>query len=364
MKVAFIYPSRETATVYYRMSLPIRYFTKVEPVIYNVSSSLEKTDLEEFLSTIKEDIVVVHRTSEFNALTVSFLTKILNKTVVFDTDDYEYNLPNVHHLKGAYPKAATKMLMTEIMNASSEIWVTTRSLKKALKRDTSNPVEVIPNSPDIFEPQWNVPHSNGRDTLTIGWVGGVSHLYDLPVCAKGIRDLWRSGRKFHLKLCGMPFKQVELINVQGSTIQKPVDKEKSFETRVRAIFDFLPAENISLHKGLPLEEYASFYNDIDIVIAPLEDHSFNDCKSELKILEAGFKKLPIIVSNVRSYATFPRDVIELVSYHSSWGKSLVKIFDYSEDKRQRMGRALYDYVMDRFNLSYWAHYREERLLNL
>jgi len=51
-----------------------------------------------------------------------------------------------------------------------------------------------------------------------------------------------------------------------------------------------------------LHQYAFMYDHWDISLIPLQNTTFNRCKSNLKLLEAGFKKTAAIVSGIHPYA--------------------------------------------------------------
>ncbi len=53
--------------------------------------------------------------------------------------------------------------------------------------------------------------------------------------------------------------------------------------------------------SLPVNEWGNAYKDIDISLVPLVDNKFNNCKSELKAIEAAFKGKAIIASNIPPY---------------------------------------------------------------
>ena len=50
-----------------------------------------------------------------------------------------------------------------------------------------------------------------------------------------------------------------------------------------------------------IDYYITFYKYIDVLLAPLLECEFNNCKSELKFLEAGLTKTAIIASNTGPY---------------------------------------------------------------
>ena len=49
-------------------------------------------------------------------------------------------------------------------------------------------------------------------------------------------------------------------------------------------------------------QYYQQYNHVDILLAPLIENHFNSVKSNLKFVEAGFAKIPIIATNFGPYS--------------------------------------------------------------
>jgi glycosyltransferase involved in cell wall biosynthesis len=50
-----------------------------------------------------------------------------------------------------------------------------------------------------------------------------------------------------------------------------------------------------------ITQYAQLYKFFDVSLSPLKNSTFNKCKSELKVVEAGFTRTAIIASNVTPY---------------------------------------------------------------
>lgn len=73
---------------------------------------------------------------------------------------------------------------------------------------------------------------------------------------------------------------------------------------------------------LPVTEYMNFYNDADCSIVPLRATKFNSMKSNLKLLEAASKKIPVIGSNVEPYLNSP--MIQ-VNQQGDWYKEIKKL---------------------------------------
>ena len=92
-------------------------------------------------------------------------------------------------------------------------------------------------------------------------------------------------------------------------------------------------------------DYAWEYNAIDVALAPLQDNSFNNSKSFLKVIEAGFKKKAIICSDIEPYnrkihSEF-RDVIDFIPLGTSWKD---RIESYTLEEAHQRGEELYKLV--------------------
>ena len=92
-------------------------------------------------------------------------------------------------------------------------------------------------------------------------------------------------------------------------------------------------------------EYAWEYNAIDVALAPLIDTTFNNSKSFLKVIEAGFKKKGIICSDIEPYNRKIhddfKDVIDLIPLGTSWKD---RIESYTVEEAHQRGEELYKLV--------------------
>jgi len=90
----------------------------------------------------------------------------------------------------------------------------------------------------------------------------------------------------------------------------------------------------------------NFYNDADCSIVPLRATKFNSMKSNLKLLEAACKKIPVIGSHVEPYLNSP--MIQ-VNQQGDWYKEIKKV---TEDAiyRQEKGLELFEWAVTNYNL--------------
>jgi hypothetical protein len=110
-------------------------------------------------------------------------------------------------------------------------------------------------------------------------------------------------------------------------------------------------------EALPVTDYGLIYDQFDIAIAPLEDNAFNHCKSNLKILEAGMKGLPIFVQNIHPYTDDAKGIYKV----DNWTAALVQAGTMAIEDIKDSGDALRRYVLERYDLNKVNELRRERL---
>ncbi len=119
-------------------------------------------------------------------------------------------------------------------------------------------------------------------------------------------------------------------------------------------------------KNIPT--YASNYNFIDIVLAPLDRHLFNEVKSQLKVIEAGFHKKALVAENFGPYKI---DIIvgkngllvDSIKNKSNWYNQIKRLID-NPSMREDMGEELYETVKEKYNLIRVTHDRAHFFKNI
>lgn len=237
--------------------------------------------------------------------------------VICDVDDY-WVLPTNHI--GYKSSKYYKPLMIDAMMYADEVWTTHEKLGKLIESVNAN-WYVIPNALDPNEPQWKPKESYGTK---IGWAGGVTHFHDLMLT----KDAWGEVAPV---ICGFR-KEKEWIKLA----------------------DNFRAEYI---ESLDVENYGLLYNNFDIAIAPLERNIFTQCKSNLKILEAGLKGLPIFVENQHPYT----DESEGIYRVDCWTASIKEAMVMEKEEIKERGLALRRFVLDNYDIRFVNQLRKERL---
>ena len=132
-------------------------------------------------------------------------------------------------------------------------------------------------------------------------------------------------------------------------VQEPYDKEND-EAYVRAWTK-------------PVTSYAKNYAKFDVSLAPIKNHIFNEMKSQLKVIEAGFYKKALIASNFGPYTidlkhgldrgTFVKGgnalLVDVDRNGVDWAKYIEKLMK-NPNLVKDLGENLYETVKDTYSL--------------
>jgi hypothetical protein len=180
--------------------------------------------------------------------------------LIIDNDDW-WVLPPNHPLNGFYGRQMKDRIIRS-MKAADEVWVTNKHLASKVKKYNTN-IRVIPNA--ISVPTWQI-NREPSEKVRFGYIGGNHHQAD-------IRD--------------------STIDLSGY---------ESYVAEVDNYPDIMKAS----HRlpTMPPTHYHKLYEFFDVSLVPLSTSEFAKCKSHLKMLEAGFSKCALIVSNTQPYSPY------------------------------------------------------------
>ena len=224
--------------------------------------------------------------------------------IVLDQDDW-WSLDGWHPMKHAFDSQNKKQLIYDSIYISDFISVTHKKLAKKVKGlDKKKNVLVVPNAIDTSLKQWQTKHIES-DKLRFGYIAGASHE----------RDLEELGG-YNFKAEGKELVVADVMNYKtqlgATTVLKPLD----------------------------IHNYAKLYDGVDVSLAPLKSTEFNKMKSELKILEAGFKKCAFIGSNIHPYTNIIKNGVNgiLCSNEREWREAIETM---TKERAKELGERLY-----------------------
>jgi glycosyltransferase involved in cell wall biosynthesis len=228
--------------------------------------------------------------------------------VIIDQDDH-WDLPNYHPSKKLYDRFMK--LWIQLSNQyADEVWVTHKELAKHIQNKN---VKIVPNAINHHDKQWQ--HEKIKsESLRFGYVGGISHKEDLLSTKL---DFKGSENSYCVKVDTYP----EILNVGNVLEPKDVD------------------------------EYATLYSHFDVSLIPLRASKFNRCKSNLKMLEAGFTGTAAIVSHTHPYTqVIESDNCVSVPAGWSWEKAIKNINkEQAQELAENLREDVWDYRMDKIN---------------
>lgn len=351
---------------------------------YNVNYN----DLQSF---DKYDIIHIHKGFYEN---IESFWKFLdychqqNITTVMDIDD-NWDVGPQH------PLYATNKVMHVaekiIENLKRFDYVTTTTDIFASKIRPINPnVFVFPNAVDPDDEQYQ-PIKNPSEKIRFGFVMGSAHEKDMEQFKGVVNSLPQDVKdKIQIVLCGYDLRgTVTMIGpdgkITGSRPVKPMESvwysyEKTCSDDYRVCSPQYKEFLLKFIKGVQwpnaanetyrrewtkdVSEFAKHYRNIDVLLAPLDCNPFNEVKSELKFIEAGFTRTAIICTNFGPYTIGSRPfflkggeidpngncvLIDPEKKHKQWRQSIIRLVNNPEYIKM-IADNMHETVKDKYNI--------------
>ena len=274
------------------------------------------------------DVMILQgRYSEAPIEEIVGLKTYFNARRIYELDDYVINIPEKNeHVRGMPGRAEMERLVRRGISLCDRVVVSTEPLADALS-DMHHDIRVVPNMLTPY--MWNGLRGQRRTSNKprIGWGGGTSHAGDLELIAEVVRELASEVEWVFFGMCP------EKLRPYVHEFHPVID-----------LYDY-PAKLSSL--------------DLDLALAPLELHIFNDCKSNLRLLEYGACAFPVICSDTKAYRGYLPCTRVKTNTTSEWLQAIRMHLDDPEAS-YRMGDQLHetvmrDYMLRGDNLQYWQN---------
>jgi glycosyltransferase involved in cell wall biosynthesis len=355
-----VLPSDPFGVGHYRSIWPSQNIQKNHSDNFHVDIRLNqpvtKSDLGKF------DIVHFHRRINKPKETL-FWIKEFQKSgskVICDVDDYWMPF----HGHPARQLAINAGIPTQILDGikhSDYISTTTKFFADHIKKHNNN-VVIMPNAIDNELPMW-CPNDNPSDRVRVGWIGGSSHELDLSILEGTFNKLLSDVEvkdKIQIVMCGYDTRgtMTEVHPVTKEERTRPITPKESVWNKFEKIFNSngkADSDQYVRRNTIPITQYGKHYNHVDICLAPLAQNTFNECKSELKLIETGMKAKALVASDLYMYG----DMIEhgvngmLVNprkNHKDWYKHIKKLI-LDEDLRKNLSKNLHYSISMDYNLN-------------
>lgn len=261
--------------------------------------------------------------------------------IICDVDD-SWELYYGHYLYDIWNQNKYGERMISFIKVAHHIWTTTQVLKNKILAYNPN-VHIYPNGL-LF----GSVKKERADKTRFLYCGGITHQKDI-------------------ELLSNPFKRIaddNYIKNNSTYILCGYDSKTISPTWSAMANIFKQTTSYLIYGSLPLDQYMEHYDMGDVSLIPLVANEFNSCKSLLKIVEAGSKKLPCIVSSVVPYSLLKGvPGLLFVENGKDWVQHIrycIKNPNWIEDK----GNELYEYCNKHYNIKDLASLRYHQLKEL
>lgn len=249
----------------YRVMRPFKALKRAGLVDGMLSAGLlQVADLERY----NPDVIVLQRQIGDERLEAMRRIKRFSRAFkVYELDDYLPNLPRKSVHREHMPKDILKSLRKGLSFVDRFV-VSTEPLAEAFA-GLHGDIRVIENRlPVEWWKDLDSLRRRGRKPR-VGWAGGISHTGDLDLIADVVKELAAEVEWVFFGMCP------EAI--------RPYVHE--------------------VHSGVEIELYPAALArlDLDLALAPVEQNLFNECKSNLRLLEYGACGFPVVCSDIRCY---------------------------------------------------------------
>lgn len=315
------------------------------------------------------------------------LIKELRKSgviVVVDIDDY-WEPPKEHPMYGAAMQERLPEKITSTFGMVDYVTTTTDIFAKYISRYNKN-VHIIPNAIDMTHPMWKDEDTKATDRVRVSWIGGSSHMKDLELLRSSMNMMHNDqslNGKYQIVMCGYDVRGfITEVDQNGKVIQnRKIYPHETIWNKFEEVFTdgynrnlipenyknyLLKYENSDFTDfniygsgyvrrwTLPLTQYGRHYNYCDVCLAPLAENTFNEVKSELKIIEAGLKKKVLIAQDFAVYKELIKNgengiLIPKNKNLRGWYEAIKKVVT-DRDYREKLSNNLYDFVKDKYTL--------------
>jgi glycosyltransferase involved in cell wall biosynthesis len=274
----------------------------------------------------KPDVIIVQlRYANESIKEIAQLKQFSSARRIFEIDDYIIDPPKKNDHVRNWPGNVGQKL-SQAIGLCNRLVVSTEPLADALSH-MHHDIRVVPNM--LAASLWAGLTSERQTSIKprVGWAGGTSHRGDLELMLEVVQSLADEVDWVFFGMCPQ--------------MLLPYVKE--------------------FHKGVPLAQYpqklASL--NLDLALAPLEQNLFNDCKSNLRLLEYGVCGYPVICTDTKAYAGYLPCTRVRENSTEQWLEA-IRMHLSDPQASYRQGDALRevvlrDYLLTPRHLQHWAN---------
>ena len=385
-----VVPSDRFGVGFYRSVNPHAYLDKLYGNEFEVEINYTPNyeDLESFK---KYDIIHIHKGLIQNMnIMWNFIDycKANNIVTVMDIDD-NWEVGPQHPLYQSHKRLGLDKMIVENLKSFDYVTTTTHIFANKIKKYNKN-VLVFPNAIDPTDEQYSSV-KNPSNKIRFGFVMGSAHEKDMEQFKGVFNSLPQEVKeKMQVVLCGFDLRgTITMVDKDGKPVsQRPITPTESvwykYEQTCTHNYSLCSEDyktflnNFVKDVQWPLidnefyrrewtkdiTEFAKHYRNLDVLFAPLDCNSFNEVKSELKFIEAGFTRTAVIATNYGPYTIGSKNMMEFggeINHegnciliddrkkHKDWRKAIIKLVSNPELIKELQDN-MYEHVKDKYDI--------------
>ncbi len=287
MKILFILTD-QNGSFYYRIFNIARALRLLN---YDVTITISDILKNKISKCLDYDVIILQRYLLKDAAQELQYLRQHNKKIIFEIDDYYFEIcPDSKWI----PDTKTNILLKEVLRYVDGVIVTTQELKDRYSQFNKN-ILIFNNYYFENDLIFDI-HKSDTLPIKICYAGGYNHKYDVVSIKNVVYYLMAKYKdKIEFNIFGGNYTDLfynKNIKYIGSTYKR---QDSDFINNLKLI-------NNGELCGSVIEYYQMLVDSkIDIALVPLTSNPHNDCKSDVKFLEYGLFKVPMIASNSLVY---------------------------------------------------------------
>jgi glycosyltransferase involved in cell wall biosynthesis len=318
-------PANTSAVGHYRVTQPLIELEAAARVVGSIHYDMPNIIQ---MQRLDPDVIILQcRYSEGPLAEMEVLKTYSNARRIYELDDYviKPTKKNSHGRNMPEPVEMERLVRRGI-SLCDRVVVSTEPLADALS-GMHHDIRVVPNmlAPELWSNLSSRRRVSGKPR--IGWGGGTSHHGDLGIIAEVVRELADEVEWVFFGMCP--------------------DDIRPYVHEFHGLIDMdvYPAKLASLN--------------LDLAVAPLEFHIFNDCKSNLRLLEYGACGYPVVCTDTAAYRGYLPCTRVMTNTTEEWLQA-IRMHLADPDASYRMGdqlreAVLRDYMLRGNNLDHWVN---------
>ncbi|MEE9356734.1 MAG: glycosyltransferase [Methylococcaceae bacterium] len=314
------FPLDKMALGYYRVYAPLwglEKAAKAEVGFYFVEQGSQHFPTVTDMARVNPDVLLLQGTIQDNHLATleDYRKHKSDMFVVADLEDLKTDVPDSNSKKRFLFKDM-KHRTNRWLQQCDRLIVTTEPLKEASKGMIDD-IVIVPNRLD--KERWGNVTSLKRTAKKprVGWIGAQQHHGDLLIIAEVVKQ---TSDIIDWVFMGMSLDELKPF----------IAEEHSFVS-----YNQYPEKMASLN--------------LDLAIAPLEFNAFNEAKSNLRLLEYGSMKWPVICTDIEPFRYLNPPVKRVKNNTQDW-LNAVKEYAFNLEEADKQAEQLHQWVKQHFML--------------